>query len=279
MNQLIDHISNPESKFLFCFISSLIHLFFFAADIVIEGLFRKSGSRVRQNELVEHLAPGNLEIDLTKSSYSVHDVCCVLKRFISELPQPLLTNTLRDLFFESLQIKSSIHQIDVIRILILLLPETNQTFIKDLFRMFDEIVKYSSKNLMTSGNLSTIFSPMFFFTSDTSAEKLKDSLYNITQCLKLMIDNSDKIFLAPDCILKGAKTFMDKWNASNKLMSTTSLIPHTKMCATTVTNEPSDYTKQQVSNLNFLISIIPQLIVVFFEFPRWLCCLPNCRKQ
>ena len=246
MNQLIDHICLAESKFfLLCFFEYSL-MYFLSLDIEIEGLFRKSGSKTRQAELVEHLSHGNLEIDLTDSTYSIHDVCCVLKRFISELPEPLLTETLTDLLFETLNIQSVTHQVDVLRLLILLLPESNQTFIKDLFRMFDEIVKNSSKNLMTSSNLSTIFAPMFFFTAETSAEKLKDSLAKITNCLKLMIDNLDKIFIAPDAILDNAKKFIVKWNASNKLISTTSLIPHTKMCATTVQDEPSDYTKQQV---------------------------------
>jgi len=233
-------------------------LFFLSlkTDIVVEGLFRKNGSRSRQNQLVELLASGTLEIDFSESTYSIHDVCCVLKRFISELPEPLLTATLRDLFFESLNVQSYQQQIDVVRLLLLLLPEVNQSFIYDLFGMFEKIVKCSTKNLMTSSNLSTIFSPMFFYNADVSAEVLKSNLGNITKCLQFMIDNSEKLFNPPDCVIKSATAFMAKWNSSNKLMSPTSLIPHARMCASAATHEPSDYTKQQVSHL-FTHFVIP----------------------
>lgn len=62
----------------------------FVLDICEEGIFRRSGKLTRQQELKGLLQRGILP-KLKDSKYSVHDVASVLKAFLAELPEPLLT--------------------------------------------------------------------------------------------------------------------------------------------------------------------------------------------
>jgi hypothetical protein len=62
---------------------------FFNPDLRQEGIFRKTGSVSRQNELkylVNQLKPLNLD-----SEYTAHDVASVLKSFLNDLPEPILS--------------------------------------------------------------------------------------------------------------------------------------------------------------------------------------------
>lgn len=61
-------------------------------DIKQVGLFRKSGQMSRQKELTVLLDEGTV-IDLDSGYFSAHDCACVLKRFLGELPEPLLTES------------------------------------------------------------------------------------------------------------------------------------------------------------------------------------------
>lgn len=61
-------------------------------DLKQEGIFRKTGSVNRQNELkylVNQLKPLNLD------EYTAHDVASVLKSVLNDLPEPILSEVCR----------------------------------------------------------------------------------------------------------------------------------------------------------------------------------------
>lgn len=62
------------------------------SDIGQEGLFRKCGHIARQRVLREKLNAGeDLREELDQGVYSAHDCTGVLKSFLGEMPEPLLT--------------------------------------------------------------------------------------------------------------------------------------------------------------------------------------------
>ncbi|OTF72264.1 rho GTPase-activating protein 19-like protein, partial [Euroglyphus maynei] len=134
-----------------CSISQLIKYISRPDQIIEEGIFRKSGVKSRQHELHQMIATGQT-IDCQQ--YSVHDCCDLLKRFISELPQSLLTNGLEKFFLQSLKLDSAQKQLDTIRLLILLLPATNRIFLNEILTLFDNVAKHSNQNRMNIENLA-----------------------------------------------------------------------------------------------------------------------------
>lgn len=61
------------------------------ADICQEGIFRRSGKMTRQQELKSFLNQG-MPLNLDDGHFSVHDCASVLKNFLAELPESLLTD-------------------------------------------------------------------------------------------------------------------------------------------------------------------------------------------
>lgn len=60
-------------------------------DITQEGIFRRTGSLARQNDLKSKINNG-LPLNLDGGVYTVHDCASVFKGILSDLPEPLLTD-------------------------------------------------------------------------------------------------------------------------------------------------------------------------------------------
>ena len=56
-----------------------------------EGLFRKAGNGRKMKLLKEQLLTEGAGIVIDAEMFGSHDVACVLKEFLRELPEPLLT--------------------------------------------------------------------------------------------------------------------------------------------------------------------------------------------
>ena len=65
-------------------------LFYIHSDASKEGIFRIPGNSERQRRLKARLNEGRL-VDLHNEEFTAHDVACVLKTYLGELPEPLLT--------------------------------------------------------------------------------------------------------------------------------------------------------------------------------------------
>lgn len=61
------------------------------SDLHVEGLFRVPGNSLRQQALKELLNSG-ADVDLESGGFHPHDVASLLKSFLGELPEPLLTH-------------------------------------------------------------------------------------------------------------------------------------------------------------------------------------------
>lgn len=77
----------------------------FYPDVSKEGLFRVSGSKKRQEELKD-LLDKEENIDFDNGIFTPHDVASVLKIFLGDLPEPLLTNAPQNAY---LQITGKLH--------------------------------------------------------------------------------------------------------------------------------------------------------------------------
>lgn len=75
-----------------CKYEGLASMLFALVDVNQEGLFRKCGHLGRQKTLREKVSNGNdLERDLRAGVFTAHDCANVLKLFLGEMQDPLLT--------------------------------------------------------------------------------------------------------------------------------------------------------------------------------------------
>lgn len=71
----------------------------FLSDVSKEGLFRVSGSKKRQEELKD-LLDKEENVDFDSGRFTPHDVASVLKIFLGDLPEPLLTHAPQSAYFK-----------------------------------------------------------------------------------------------------------------------------------------------------------------------------------
>ena len=72
---------------------------YYITDINKEGLFRVSGSKKRQEELKD-LIDKEENIDFDSGRFTPHDVASILKIFLGDLPEPLLTQAPQNAYLQ-----------------------------------------------------------------------------------------------------------------------------------------------------------------------------------
>ncbi|TNN04254.1 hypothetical protein fugu_001283 [Takifugu bimaculatus] len=131
------------------------------------GIFRVGSSRKRVRQLCKEFDRG-WEVHLDEE-HSVHDVAALLKEFLRDMPEPLLTRELYTAFINTVSLARA-DQEHALQLLIFLLPPCNSDTLQRLLHMLSTVAAHAddsvnckgqkvSGNKMTSYNLATIFGP------------------------------------------------------------------------------------------------------------------------
>lgn len=171
-------------------------------DIIQEGIFRRTGSVARQNELRRKF---HVEIPLNFSdpTYTVHDYASVLKAIIADLPEPILTDTFYVVHCQIAELWSSNHVepsatkemrlLHSIQLLLLLLPVENRSLFHDIINMLKNTTRYESSNKMSSESLATLFTPHLICPRKLSPEALHSISQNFSGMISFMITKGEEI--------------------------------------------------------------------------------------
>eukprot|EP01133_Synstelium_polycarpum_P003744 gene3744-4318_t len=141
---------------------SLKHLFVHALGV--EGIFRISGSQadvVAKKTLID-----KGDTQFTKED-NPHLVTGLLKQYLRELPEPLCTAELYDLFLASADLIIRNQPLDMLKKTIGMLPINNKNLFQHLFHFLTFVASNSNINLMTASNLGRIFGPNLFWKKET----------------------------------------------------------------------------------------------------------------
>ncbi|KAF2718820.1 GTPase-activating protein-like protein of the rho/rac family [Polychaeton citri CBS 116435] len=132
-------------------------------DMSVEGVFRKNGNIKRLNDAKEEIdAKGALEMDLTKENPV--QVAALLKRFLRELPDPLLTHKLHKLWITSQRIDDSDKRRRLLHLTCCLMPKAHRDTMEVLFTFMNWVSSFShvdeeSGSKMDIHNLATVITP------------------------------------------------------------------------------------------------------------------------
>ncbi|CAL1717016.1 unnamed protein product [Somion occarium] len=130
----------------------------------VQGTFRISGSAKRMRDLqAEFEKPPRYgkNLDWKKEHYTAHDVASVFRRYLTQMPEPVIPYDMYHSFRDALA-KKPYNQDEVIatyKRLIRSLPRANQyllLYVLDLLHVFS---RKADKNLMDAKNLAVIFRP------------------------------------------------------------------------------------------------------------------------
>ncbi|XP_045709757.1 rho GTPase-activating protein 19 isoform X2 [Phyllostomus hastatus] len=185
-------------------------------DLRVEGLFRVPGNSVRQQILRDALNNGS-DIDLESGEFHSNDVATLLKMFLGELPEPLLTHKhfhahlkIADLTqFDDKGNKTNVpdkaRQIEALQLLFLILPPPNRNLLKLLLDLLYQTAKKQDKNKMSAYNLALMFAPHVLWPKNVTANDLQENITKLNNGMAFMIKHSQKLFKAPVYIRECAR--------------------------------------------------------------------------
>lgn len=171
-------------------------------DIIQEGIFRRTGSVARQNELRRRLND-QATLDFSDGVYNVHDCASVLKSIIADLPEPLLTDNFYAVHCQIAELCNNnnvdcnqtkeIRLLQSIQLLLLLLPLENRSLFHDIIYMLNETIKYEANNKMSSESLATLFTPHLICPRKLTPEALHSISQNMSGMISFMITKGDEL--------------------------------------------------------------------------------------
>ncbi|XP_048716620.2 rho GTPase-activating protein 6 isoform X3 [Caretta caretta] len=176
------------------------------------GIFRVGSSKKRVRQLREEFDRG---VDVVlEEEHSIHDVAALLKEFLRDMPDPLLTKELYTAFINTLLLEPD-EQLSTLQLLIYLLPPCNCDTLHRLLQFLFTVASHAEDstdkdgqevigNKMTSLNLATIFGPNLLhkqkstdkeFTVQSSARAEESTA--IIAVVQKMIENYETLFMVP----------------------------------------------------------------------------------
>jgi hypothetical protein len=138
-------------------------------DLSVEGVFRKNGNIKRLNDTMATIDKEGCDaVDLTKEN--VVQVAALLKKYLRELPDPLLTFKLHRLFIASQKIADEDKRRRVLHLTCCLLPKAHRDCLEILCSFFNWVASFhqvdeESGSKMDTHNLATVIAPNILFTN------------------------------------------------------------------------------------------------------------------
>ncbi|KAI4458535.1 rho gtpase activating protein [Holotrichia oblita] len=186
-----------------CQVYQLIEFLRKESNISVEGIFRRTGSLNRQQELRNLLNQGS-PLNLESGQYSVHDCASVLKGFLADLPEPLLTEAAYPAYCQIANLCGTCKQfnkesrlLESLQLLLLLLPQENRVLLKDVLDLLNLTASYENQNKMSADSLATLYTPHLLCPRKLTPEVLHTSSQTLTGILSYMIKNSAEVFSVP----------------------------------------------------------------------------------
>ncbi|KAI1454312.1 RhoGAP-domain-containing protein [Annulohypoxylon moriforme] len=164
--------------------------------LAVEGIYRLSGSTAHVNKL-KHLFDTNEDapiLDFRNPENFFHDVNSVaglLKQFLRDLPDPLLTSEHYAGFIEAAKNDDDVVRRDSLHAIINALPDPNYATLRALTLHLHRVIEHSAVNRMNSQNLAIVFGPTLMGTAPGS--NIQDAGWQV-RVVDTILQNTYQIF-------------------------------------------------------------------------------------
>ncbi|GJQ76282.1 hypothetical protein Trydic_g2012 [Trypoxylus dichotomus] len=169
---------------------------FILTKVHTEGLFRKGGSKNRQNEIRLLLDAGCY---LGNDHHEI-DVASVLKTFFRELPEPLFPHVYHELFLRCIIVPSN--NLNAVLLSCLLLPSEHLNTLAYFMQFLYRVTEYSTLNKMDAYNLAVVMGPTLLPIEEKLAPHATHRLTKICDLFKLLVENASAIGVVPENIIE-----------------------------------------------------------------------------
>ncbi|XP_031459872.1 unconventional myosin-IXb isoform X5 [Phasianus colchicus] len=151
-----------------------------------EGIYRKSGSANRMKELKQLLQadPNSVKLE----NYPIHTITGILKQWLRELPDPLMTSAQYGDFLRAVELPEKQEQLCAIYSVLEQLPQANHDTLERLIFHLVKVALIEDVNRMSPNALAIVFAPCLLRCPDTSdpLTSMKD-VSKTTMCVEMLI--------------------------------------------------------------------------------------------
>ncbi|XP_023695583.1 rho GTPase-activating protein 1 [Paramormyrops kingsleyae] len=155
----------------------------------IEGIFRRAANVTLVKSIQNRYNSGEV-VDLHELA-DVHLAAVILKTFLRELPEPILTYQLYNDVVNFSNVENS-SQASVICDLLKTLPKENYTALKFLIQFLVQVSAQSEVNKMNNMNLAVVFGPNLMWGRD--AAMTLSAIGPINNFTRILLDRHSQIF-------------------------------------------------------------------------------------
>ncbi|KJE01765.1 rho GTPase activator [Cryptococcus gattii NT-10] len=172
------------------------------SDMAVEGVFRKNGNIRKLQALVEALDKDSTAVNLSEEN--VIQLAALLKRFLRELPDPLLTFRLHKLFCAAATLPNLEERSRCLHLLVSLLPKYNRDTLEVLFIFLKWVSSFSYReeetgSKMDLANLATVICPSILYAKGSNA--VKDDSFTAIAAVQELLENQDEYYRVPGELL------------------------------------------------------------------------------
>ncbi|XP_038120961.1 unconventional myosin-IXb isoform X4 [Culex quinquefasciatus] len=155
-----------------------------------EGIYRKSGvsSKIKEVKAKMDRGMGGSDYEMDYESYNVHVLTNVLKSFLREMPEPLLTFDRYDDFLRAADLSDGNDRVHTLLSLIKKIPPAHHCLLERLIFHLALVAKLEQYNRMSASSLAIVFAPCVLRTN--RYVPAQDSLNDIgrqTKCMETLI--------------------------------------------------------------------------------------------
>ncbi|XP_076262036.1 rho GTPase-activating protein conundrum-like isoform X2 [Rhynchophorus ferrugineus] len=190
-----------------------------------DGILRLAGQKQKLEQLCGEIeqkfynSPSYVEKLLREAT--VHELTGVLKKLLRDLPDPIFTMELFDMFHKTGSIPNSEDKLKALNLLVLMLPIEHRSTFKLLLRFFLNIIEHEKRNRMGLRNVAMITAPSFFppklllpkdnrkhIDSKLSNEELAKQINGAAVCcciMETLLKAGDKLWTVPNNLTSQAR--------------------------------------------------------------------------
>ncbi|KAG0209921.1 hypothetical protein BGX28_009889 [Mortierella sp. GBA30] len=167
-------------------------------DMSVEGVFRKNGNIRRLKELSEAIDKDPSSVNLTDDNPV--QVAALLKKFLRELPDPLLTFKLHRLFVVSQKMEDEAIRKMILHLTCCLLPKANRDSMEAICLFLRWVASFSHVDEETGSkmdlhNLATVITPNVLYSK--SKDPIKDESFLAIEAVMGLLEYQDDFCVVP----------------------------------------------------------------------------------
>ncbi|XP_020492432.1 rho GTPase-activating protein 40 isoform X1 [Labrus bergylta] len=181
-----------------------------------EGILRVPGSQSRIKLLQQNFETNFYSGQVSWDEVSPNDAAALLKKFIRELPAPLLTAEYLNTFSAVRDITDLKQKLHMLNLLILLLPEPNRNTLKALLEFLSKVVSREKRNRMNLWAVATIMAPNLFLhkavPSRLTEGAEKGHAEKAADVMRLLIRYQDLLWTIPNFLMNQVRKMNENSN-------------------------------------------------------------------